>query len=168
MNQRGKWDWRLYCLLGSFGYRVGFLWNKWLPYKRFLVYKGCWENPTTPQIAYRVAICPRGNLPYIRNYPINNTVFNHIYPVGSWIYLPYKWFYPITGYPINGLLLPQLPYLDIEFTDKPKIEPLTIKQVQGPLALCALPLIVATLVFLVETCLGRRKGRVIKKMAWVD
>ena len=44
----------------------------------------------TPETVYRVAICRRGNLPYIRNYPICNTVFNHIYPVGSWIYLPYK------------------------------------------------------------------------------
>ena len=52
---------------------------------------------------YRVAICPRRNLPYIQNYPINNAVFNLIYPVGSWIYLPYKWFYPINGYPINDL-----------------------------------------------------------------
>ena len=32
---------------------------------------------------YRVAICPRGNLHYIRNYPINNTVLNLIYPVVS-------------------------------------------------------------------------------------
>ena len=38
--------------------------------------------PNTPQIAYRVSICPRGDQPYIRNYPINNTVFNLIYPVG--------------------------------------------------------------------------------------
>ena len=29
---------------------------------------------TTPQIAYRVAICPRGNLPYIQIYPISNTI----------------------------------------------------------------------------------------------
>ena len=55
----------------------------------------------TLETVYRVAICPRGNLSYMRNYPINNTVFNLIYPVGSWIYLPYKWFCPITGYPIN-------------------------------------------------------------------
>ena len=34
--------------------------------------------------------CPRGNLPYIRNYPIYNAIFNLIYPVGSWIYLPYN------------------------------------------------------------------------------
>ena len=60
-------------------------------------------NVSTPETVYRVAICPRGNLPYIWNYPINNTVFNLIYPVGSWIYLPYKWFYPIIGYPINDL-----------------------------------------------------------------
>ena len=32
----------------------------------------------TPEIVYRLAICPRGNLPYIQNYPINNTVFNLI------------------------------------------------------------------------------------------
>ena len=47
-------------------------------------------NQYTPETVYRVAICPGGNLPYIRNYPINNTVFKNIYPVGSWIYLPYK------------------------------------------------------------------------------
>ena len=57
----------------------------------------------TPETVYRVAISPRGNLPYIQNYPINNTVFNLIYPVGSWIYLPYKRFHPTTGYPINDL-----------------------------------------------------------------
>ena len=51
----------------------------------------------TPETVYRVAICRRGNLPYIRNYPICNTVFNHIYPVGSWIYLPHKWFYPVNN-----------------------------------------------------------------------
>ena len=27
----------------------------------------------TPQIAYRVDVCPRGNLPYMRIYPTNNT-----------------------------------------------------------------------------------------------
>ena len=49
----------------------------------------------TPETVYRVAICHGRNLPYIQNYPINNTVFNLILPVGSWIHLPYKWFYPI-------------------------------------------------------------------------
>ena len=43
----------------------------------------------TPETAYRVDICPRANLPFIWNYPINNTVFDHIYPVGPWMYLPY-------------------------------------------------------------------------------
>ena len=31
------------------------------------------QNWNTPQIAYRVDVCPRGNLPYMRIYPINNT-----------------------------------------------------------------------------------------------
>ena len=44
----------------------------------------------TPEIVYKVAIYPSGNLPYIRNYPITITFYNLIYPVGSWIYLPYK------------------------------------------------------------------------------
>ena len=30
-------------------------------------------NDYTPQIAYRVDVCPRGNLPYMRIYPTNNT-----------------------------------------------------------------------------------------------
>ena len=38
----------------------------------------------------KVAICTRGNLPYIKKYPTHNTVFNLMYSVGSWIYLPYK------------------------------------------------------------------------------
>ena len=38
---------------------------------------------STPETVYRVAICARWNLPYIKNYPINNTVFNFICPVGS-------------------------------------------------------------------------------------
>ena len=28
---------------------------------------------STPQIAYRVDVCPKGNLPYMRIYPTNNT-----------------------------------------------------------------------------------------------
>ena len=48
------------------------------------------RNTGTPETVYRVAICPRGNLPYIRNYPIYNTIFNLIYPLGSWMRLPYK------------------------------------------------------------------------------
>ena len=45
---------------------------------RILFYKGPairdkYKN-YTPQIAYRVAICPRGNLPYIQIYPIRNTI----------------------------------------------------------------------------------------------
>ena len=44
----------------------------------------------TPKTVYMVAICPRGNLPYIQNCTINDTVFNLNYPVGSWIHLPYK------------------------------------------------------------------------------
>ena len=43
---------------------------------------------STPEPVYKVAICPRGNVPYIRNYPINYTVFNLMYPVGSSTYLP--------------------------------------------------------------------------------
>ena len=56
----------------------------------------------TPQIAYRIAICPRGNLPYIRNYPINNTVFNLIYSVGSWIY---DNIYPISDFTLLPVTL---------------------------------------------------------------
>ena len=33
----------------------------------------------TPKIVYRVTICPRGNLPYIQIYPINNTICYLIY-----------------------------------------------------------------------------------------
>ena len=44
----------------------------------------------TPEIVYKVAIYPSGNLPYIRNYPINTTILNLMYPVVSWIYLPYS------------------------------------------------------------------------------
>ena len=48
------------------------------------------NGTNTPETVYRVAICPRGYLPYIRTYPINNTIFNLIYPLGSWMRLPYK------------------------------------------------------------------------------
>ena len=48
------------------------------------------KNRCTPETVYRVAICPGGNIPYIRIYPINDTVFNLIYTVGSLTFLPYK------------------------------------------------------------------------------
>ena len=47
------------------------------------------ENGTL-EIAYRVAICPKGNLPYIQTYPINNTICYLIYPVGSWMHLQWS------------------------------------------------------------------------------
>ena len=36
--------------------------------------RGQASNSRTVQTVYRVPICPRGNLPYIRPYPINNTM----------------------------------------------------------------------------------------------
>ena len=37
-NEQGKWDNRWCCLCGRSGYRVGFLWDKWLTYKRSLIW----------------------------------------------------------------------------------------------------------------------------------
>ena len=37
-------------------------------------------HPYTPKTVYRVAICPRGNLPYIQIYPISNTIISSTFP----------------------------------------------------------------------------------------
>ena len=46
--------------------------NRWRSGRGVAVALG--RRVNTPQIAYRVAICPRGNLPYIQIYPISNTI----------------------------------------------------------------------------------------------
>ena len=37
--------------------------------------RGQASNSRTVETVYRVAVCPRGNLPYIRPFPINNTIY---------------------------------------------------------------------------------------------
>ena len=63
--------------------------GKWCTYCTAMRPKACEGNFAvcgTPQSLYRVAICPRGDLPFIRNYP----VFNLMYSVGAWINLTYS------------------------------------------------------------------------------
>ena len=69
------------------------------------------------------------------------------------------------------LLLLQLPFLEVEFSDKPKLEPLTLDHVQGPLALLASALIAATLVWLAEMGSGRlinKRQEIARRTTEVD
>ena len=50
---------------------------------------------------------------------------------------------------ISNLLI-QLPYLEVQYSERPELEPLTLNHMQGPLALLAFALVVAAVTFLVE------------------
>ena len=49
--------------------------------------------------------------------------------------------------------------MEVEFSDKPELAQLTVNHMQGPLGLHALILVLATLVWLAELCLGAIKQR---------
>ena len=49
--------------------------------------------------------------------------------------------------------------MEVDFSDLPELEPLTLLPLQGPLALHALILILATLVWFAELCMGTLRER---------